>query len=296
MRKHMKLTAIALAALFLITLGSCEKEEQEPEQNCIITGQKTTSTDGNNETVTNSYYTYDDAGRLIEMGGDTYRIVVTYNEQGKPGRLDFIMDGGAPNWREITWTDNQAEVTFHDSISIQPHPFKHVYIFNGEQMIRMETHNRFNENNFYLAMYDELTWENGNIVKDETYIVSWAKDFLVGDPHDFIRENKWPSTDAQLISKESQSDFVLNRTRFYTHDNKKNPRLPHNNVNQVLWSTVYDFSKNNLTTLDVVPEEGDNSQSNYSFTYNSSGYPIEKQWTSNNKEYKSEIMYVCEDR
>lgn len=77
MRKHMKIITIALAALFLITLGSCEKEEQEPEQNCIITGQKTTSTDGNNETVTNSYYTYDDAGRLIEMGGDTYRIVVT---------------------------------------------------------------------------------------------------------------------------------------------------------------------------------------------------------------------------
>ncbi len=319
MKNFKKFLSAILTGFIVLAFVSCEKNDNDTK--CLIqsrTDYELVFVDDYGETDSlESFYSfsYDANGKLnwLDMDhslfDDLDYILFFYDNNGK---LDKIEEHYDSYISKTLFTYEDYKVTgekwlIYDNENPNPMDVKEVYKLNNlGEIVKINHYQKYNEE-WRLLLYQDNVWQNGNLVKSETYYHSSK---YKQDPENFSTKPFYPFT-GKFILKEKENiidpqsinnNFVKWLTHEITYDDKKNPFFePHYALGYTYLMGPLSNNTNNELSVTMFIHSSDIGPYRYTFSYeyNLFDYPtgskvyLEKDNDSTLNQI-SNIVYDCD--
>ena len=319
MKNFKKFLSAILPGLIVLALVSCEKNDNDTK--CLIqsrTDYELVFVDDYGETDSlESFYSfsYDANGKLnwLDMDhslfDDLDYILFFYDNNGKLKKTEEHYESFVS---KTLFTYEDYKVTgekwlIYDNENPNPMDVKEVYKLNNlGEIVKINHYQKYNEE-WRLLLYQDNVWQNGNLVKAETYYHSSK---YKEDPEKFSTKSINPFT-GKIIFEEKENifdpqsinnNFVKIYTHEITYDDKNNPFFePHYALGYTYLMGPLSNNTNNELSATMIIHSSDIGPYRYTFSYeyNLFDYPtgskvyLEKDNDSTLNQI-SNIVYDCD--
>jgi len=289
MKNFKNFLSAILTGLIVLAFVSCEKNDNGAGNGakCLIQSKTDYYLFGT-DTLKNSYsFSYNANGMLsrVDMVHSLYEDDLDYFLffYDNTGKIEKIEEHYESFITKTLFTYENNKVTgerwiIYDNENPKPKGRKFVYeLNNAGEIVKINDYLKYNEE-WQLMHYQDNEWQNGNLVKAETYHTNKYKK----DPGKFFTKPINPFT-GKLISDEKENifdprnmnnNFVKQFTYEVTYDNKNNPFFePHYALRYTFLTGLGHFpsspdnTNNELSAITTIHSSDDIYTYTYTFSY-----------------------------
>jgi hypothetical protein len=280
--------------LVFALLLSCEKDDGEQS---LIYSMAFTQNLCNGEVVNrDDYFSYGESKLLSEwVRGNGNSSIFEYNSDKKLVKIEeYNNNNNELLYMYLTWDGNKVTRQWYKGD--QPSLLKTILEYNSKnELVRLDSYQKIDDE-WIVTGYNIYEWQNGNLVRFESYSPPGEETKAQKTGHDLITDYILSKEIFSLEYKEAVNlknvvyEFVLNYTLVFTYDNANTPFGRHRALslrepNQILFYA----SRNNVATYTLVNKVGE-AIANFKWEYNDENYPVRRIWEVNNCSFAEHIF------
>jgi len=280
------INSILLLIIILIVVQSCKKDAPAPDFRDPASAECLLSIIYSDNDTTSIIYDANMKVTRIEWSPDEY-MDISYENDGKINRIDEFYPNNEAYYTTYTWSDNQIEAIFYESVQGQwVTSSKRISELNESNEVVKITDYSKNTNGDWIESGDYylFEWSNGNMIKTENW------DNYSSPAKKNLKEINFPSIiysakQAYLEKKEIKSlrtDYNLYSSTTFEYDEKINPSR-YLTIWNLFIPDEFNSSRNNWIKTTYTDINNREIISIYDYTYNDKNLPVSLNTEETNK-------------